>query len=438
MSENSKMFLTKSIIIRGLNQKQYDVLVDVSSKLNELRNCAVETTKMFKASDGRHYKKTNYKSIISRVKTEFKEKYSITEASISNAVIKKHVESFNSYIALTNKKIDGKYDRKVNKPKKHDTRCLHNIIIPQNSITSSKKKLEEGYIELPLSKAYKKTMKDKSCRPRIKIPEDIRDKKLIQVEIIPIDNGKMFKANFTYEIEVEPWDLNENNVMGIDLGVNNFAAIVTSEGTPYIVDGRCLKNQIYFKCKKVAHYMSILNKQGLKTSKRIQKINTKFQGKQNNFLNQTVHFILQQCLEQNIGTIILGYNKNFQFKSNMGRKQNQIFTSIAFKKFKEKLETQCKKHEITLILQEESYTSKSSFLDDDILPVYDPSLEEKPKYKFKGIREERGLYKTQDGKYINADVNAAANIIKKRKHEFNYERLYKWVQTAPIKIKLQT
>ena len=438
MSENSEMFLTKSIIIRGLNQKQYDVLVDVSSKLNELRNCAVETTKMFKASDGRHYEKTNYKSIISRVKTEFKEKYSITQAIILNAVVKKHVESFNSFIALKNKKIDGKYDRKVNKPKKHDTGRLHNIIIPQNSITSSKKKLEEGYIELPLSKAYKKTMKDKSCRPRIKIPEDIRDEKFIQVEIIPIDNGKMFKANFTYEIEVEPWNLDENNVMGIDLGVNNFAAIVTSEGTPYIVDGRGLKNQIYFKCKKVSHYMSILNKQGLKTSKRIQKINTKFQGKQNNFLNQTVHFILQQCLEQNIGTIILGYNKNFQFKSNMGRKQNQIFTSIAFKKFKEKLETQCKKHEITLILQEESYTSKSSFLDDDILPVYDSSLEEKPKYKFKGRREERGLYKTQEGKYINADVNAAANIIKKRKHEFNYERLYKWVQTAPIKIKLQT
>ena len=365
MSENSKMFLTKSIIIRGLNQKQYDVLVDVSSKLNELRNCAVETTKMFKASDGRHYEKTNYKSIISRVKTEFKKEYSITQSSISDAVIKKHVESFNSYIALTNKKIDGKYDRKVHKPKKHDTGRLHNIIIQKQSITSSKKKLEEGYIELPLSKAYKKTMKDKSCRPRIKIPEDIRDKKFIQVEIIPIDNGKMFKANFTYEIEVEPWDLNENNVMGIDLGVNNFATIVTSEGTPYLVDGRGLKNQIYFKCKKVAHYMSILNKQGLKTSKRIQKINTKFQGKQNNFLNQTVHFILQQCLEQNIGTIILGYNKNFQFKSNMGRKQNQIFTSIAFKKFKEKLETQCKKHEITLILQEKYlllYTFVSYFL----------------------------------------------------------------------------
>ena len=56
-------------------------------------------------------------------------------------------------------------------------------------------------------------------RPRIKIPEDIRDKKIIQVEIIPIDNGKMFKANFTYQIEKEPLGLDKDNVMGIDLGV---------------------------------------------------------------------------------------------------------------------------------------------------------------------------------------------------------------------------
>ena len=438
MSKNSEMFLTKSIIIRGLPKKQYDVLVDVSSRINELRNCAVETTQMFKASDGKHYKKTNYIPIINEVKTKFNKEYSIIQTSISNATIKQHVESFNAFIALKNKKIDGKYKRKVNKPKKHDEGSLHNIIIPENSITSSKKKLAEGYIELPLSKSYKKTLKDSTCRPRIKIPEDIRDKKIIQVEIIPIDNGLMFKANFTYEIVIEAWNLDKNNVMGIDLGVNNFATIVTSEGTPYIMDGRCLKNLIYFKCKKVAHYTSILNKQGLKTSKRIQKINSKFSGKQNNFLNNAVNFILQQCLEQNIGTIILGYNKNFQYKSNMGRKQNQIFTSIAFKKFKEKLETQCKKHAITLILQEESYTSKSSFLDHDILPVYNPHQEKKPEYEFKGIRVYRGLYKTQNGTYINADVNAAANIIKKSKQNFDYERLCKWVQTAPIKIKLQT
>ena len=122
----------------------------------------------------------------------------------------------------------------------------------------------------------------------------------------------------------------------------------------------------------------------------------------------------------------------------MRPKQNQIFTHIAFKKFKEKLETQCQKHDIILIFQEESYTSKSSFLDDDILPVYGENQDENVKYEFKGTRIKRGLYKSQDGTIINADVNAAGNIIKKSKQKFNKERLCKWAQTAPIRIKLQT
>ena len=89
------------------------------------------------------------------------------------------------------------------------------------------------------------------------------------------------------------------------------------------MDGRKLKNQIYFKCKKTAHYKSILDKQGRKTSNRLQKINQKFKNIQNNFLNQTVSFIIEKCKEYNVGTVVLGYNKNFQFKSNIGKKQNQ-------------------------------------------------------------------------------------------------------------------
>ena len=310
---------------------------------------------------------------------------------------------------------------------------LHNIIIPKESITSSKKKLAEGFIELPLSRKYKKELDDVKYRPRIKIPEDIRDKKIIQVEIIPIDNGRMFKANFTYQIEKEPLGLDKDNVMGIDLGVNNFATLVTTEGTPFIVDGRFLKNQIAFKSKKIAHYQSILNKQGLKKSQRITKINTKFKQIQNNYLNHVTMFILSICEKQDIGTIVLGYNKDFQNQSNMRPPQNQIFAHMAFKKFKEKLENKCKIHDITLIIQEESYTSKSSFLDNDILPTYRPNNNKS--YEFKGTRIKRGLYKTSKGKLINADVNAAANIIRKCKQKFHVERLYKWVQYAPSKIK---
>lgn len=438
MVDEDCVYLTQSCIVRGLSKKQYNVLCDVSLKLNDLRNCAVETTRSVKSSDGKHYRKLNYKSVISKVKKEFKDKYSGVQAHIAGATIKKHVDSFNAYIALRNKRIDQEYTRPVNKPRKHDNTCLHNIIIPGQSITCSKKKLSEGYIELPLSREYKKELESSDCRPKIKIPENIRDKKLIQVEIIPIKNGKMFKANFTYQEKKDSWDLNKDNVMGIDLGVNNFATVVTTEGTPYLVDGRFLKNQIAFKCKKTAHYQSILNRQGLKKSKRIENINNKFKGIQNNFLNHATRFIIDLCKKQDVGTIILGYNKKFQYKSNIGPKQNQVFSHYAFKQFKEKLETQCKKHDITLVIQEESYTSKSSFLDNDILPVYEEYQKETKQYKFKGKRIKRGLYKTLTGFLINADVNAACNIIRKSKQKFNNERLCKWVRDAPIKIKLTT
>ena len=151
-----------------------------------------------------------------------------------------------------------------------------------------------------------------------------------------------------------------------------------------------------------------------------------------------MNFIIKICLEQDLGTIILGYNNTFQYKSNMGAKQNQIFSHIAFKQFKEKLETKCNIYDIQLIIQEESYTSKSSFLDKDILPVYQPGKSDKIKYEFKGKRIKRGLYKTQKGKLINAELNAACNIIKKCKQKFNIEGLYKWARDSPSKIKLQT
>ena len=146
-----------------------------------------------------------------------------------------------------------------------------------------------------------------------------------------------------------------------------------------------------------------------------------------------INFILEVCREQDVGSIVLGYNKNFQYKSDMGPTQNQIFSHYAFKQFKEKLQNKCKIHDITLIITEESYTSKSSFLDNDILPVYNE--EEEKKYEFKGKRIKRGLYKTLNGILINADVNAACNIIRKSKQKFNKERLCKWAQDAPIKIK---
>ena len=155
MCSGDFLYLTKSILVRGLSKKQFDVLVDVSLKLNDLRNCAVESTYLIKKNDNTHYRKIDYKSIIKKVKSEFSDVYSFVQAHLANAAIHKHADSFNGYIALLNKKIDNKFDLKLHSPKKHKNR-LHNIIIPKEFITSSKKKLNEGFIELPLSRKYKK------------------------------------------------------------------------------------------------------------------------------------------------------------------------------------------------------------------------------------------------------------------------------------------
>ena len=101
--------------------------------------------------------------------------------------------------------------------------------------------------------------------------------------------------------------------------------LLQPKGRHIIVDGRKLKNQIILQnVRKHAHYKSILDKQGRKNIQQTpKKLNQKFKNIQDNFLNQTVNFIIEKCKEHNVGTIVLGYNKNFQFKSNIGKKQNQ-------------------------------------------------------------------------------------------------------------------
>ncbi|MBR0471977.1 MAG: hypothetical protein IJI98_04695, partial [Methanosphaera sp.] len=93
------------------------------------------------------------------------------------------------------------------------------------------------------------------------------------------------------------------------------------------------------------------------------------------------------------------------------------------------------KYESKIFITDESYTSKSSLLDNYRRPTYKTNEEKKEEYKFKGKRIKRGLYKTSTGILINADINAACNIIRKSKQNFPKERLYKWARTAPGKIK---
>ena len=154
---NSELYYS----IRGLSKKQFNVLCDVSLRLNDLRNCAIETTGCVKSSDGKHFRKVNYKSVISKVKKEFKGKFSGVQAHIAGATIKNHAESFNSYIALRNKKIDQEYDRPVNEPKKHGSlllvqrRSWVRVILNCHLVGSIKKGWNQGIVDQRLT--FRKT-----------------------------------------------------------------------------------------------------------------------------------------------------------------------------------------------------------------------------------------------------------------------------------------
>jgi len=103
----------------------------------------------------------------------------------------------------------------------------------------------------------------------------------------------------------------------------------------------------------------------------------------------------------------VGYGYKFTSSLNLGHQNNQIFSFIPYYKLLQKLDFQCRKSGIKFIKLDESYTSKASFFDND----YIPDKLSRAKYQFSGKRRYRGLYISKDGIKINADLNAALNIL---------------------------
>lgn len=130
----------------------------------------------------------------------------------------------------------------------------------------------------------------------------------------------------------------------------------------------------------------------------------------------------------------MGYTPDFKRSVNIGHKNNQMFTNISFGDFRQMLQCLCERYGIRYMEQEESYTSKSSFLDKDVLPEYKP--EQPYTGNFSGKRMQRGLYRAKDGAVVNADMNGAANILRKSKQNFDFEELCRGLLASPLRIRL--
>ncbi len=227
---------------------------------------------------------------------------------------------------------------------------------------------------------------------------------LHQVRIIP--KGLFYNLEIIYLKEIDNLNLNKDRFIGIDLGISNIVTIVNNVGlTPTIIKGSIVKSVNQFYNKRIAELKSIKDKQGIKfETNRLQRITAKRNNKINDIFHKISRKVINYCIENNFGTIIIGYNRAWKQKVNIGRINNQKFVQIPFFKLISQIKYKSELFGIDIIIDGESFTSKCSFLDKE--PI-------KRHKKYMGRRVNRGLFKSKKGILINADVNAGYNIIKK-------------------------
>ena len=417
-------YAVQSNVIRGLSKQQYALLKEMCAYSNNLYNVALYNIRQ-------HYFSTKkfltYESNYHVCKTN--ENYGLLQAGVAQQTMKVVDRSFKSFFNLLKKCKVGDYRyHDVKMPHYRKKGGLFNLVLSTNAIA-----IKNDFLYVPMSRDFRALHQDMKDI-KIPFPERLKDKTIKEVRILPISNGKVFKIQYVYEVSAENNFLDRENALSIDLGVDNLATCVSTVGTPFIMDGRKLKSINHQWNKEMARLRSISTKQGSKTTGRIQKITTKRNNRVNDMIKKTARYIADYCIENNIGTLIVGYNADFKRNSSIGKVNNQNFVQIPLGDLRQQLEFLCWKYGIKYVEQEESYTSKSSFLDKDALPEY--KAEQPFTGKFSGSRIYRGLYKSKNGTIINADVNGSANIMRKCKQNLDYEKLCNGLLASPQRIRL--
>ena len=248
-------------------------------------------------------------------------------------------------------------------------------------------------------------------KKRLPLPNVSENATLKEVKIKPYYNE--FIILCTFETPDVPINTKYTHVAAIDFGIDNIVALITDEGKSFLYKGGAIKSCNQFYNKRSSELRSIITK-GHKNANVKSKQLSILSRNRDQFINDQMHKISKNvidiCLANNVGTIVLGINKGIKQHSNMGRSNNQAFVSLPISRLAFMITYKAQHAGIIVIEQEESYTSKADFLSNDLIPVYG---KEKGEVSFSGSRIKRGLYKSATGIIINADINGAANIMRK-------------------------
>src|SRR5574344_828317 len=392
------MYLTVKQQVKHLSKEDYRTIKELCHTAKNLANEAIYNVRQYYFTEGEFLK---YEKNYTLLKNSTN--YKALNSNMAQQILKEIDGSFKSFFGLLKLAKQGKYDFK-------DCNLPH--YLPKDGYTTlviGFVRLNGNKLILPFSNSFKKTHKS----VEITIPPVLLDKKVKEIRIIPKAKARFFEIQYIYEVDCVQRNLNTNNALALDLGINNLVTAVSSNGKSFIVDGRKLKSINQWFNKENARLQSIKDKQhfGKKPTNRQKAIARDCNNKVNDYMNKAARMIIDYCINNDIGTLIAGYNVTFQRNSHIGKQNNQNFVNISYGRLRDKLEYLCELNGIAFVKQEESYTSKASFWDKDVIPLY--NADNPQKYHFSGKRVKRGLYRTANGKLLNADVNGALNILRK-------------------------
>ncbi|MBW4665995.1 MAG: transposase [Cyanomargarita calcarea GSE-NOS-MK-12-04C] len=418
------MFYGCQQILISLDKDLKALLEFVCTEANNLINCGIYYSRQFYFKTGLFPSKVDLHKELGTIQKNkhYQALYSDTAQQILTGV----AESFKSYVGLVKGVKKGTVTQKPRLPNYRKSGGMALATFAGRSI-----KLKDGMLRFPLGSLVKTWFGvDAFYLP---MPSNLDFKAIREIRILP--RNRQFYAEFVYKTEPSIVEVDKSKVLGIDHGIDNWLTCVSNTGTSFIVDGLHLKSLNQWYNKTIAKIKDG-KAQGF-WSNRLAAITEKRNRQMKDAVNKAARIVINHCIENKIGSIVFGWNKDQKQNANMGGKTNQKFVQIPTAKLKDRIAQLCEQYGIDFIETEESYTSKTSFLDNDVLPTFGAKPEG---WKSRGSRITRGQFKTSTGIKINADCNGAVNIIKKVAAIFKFDLsgVGRGVLSMPKKVYLWT
>lgn len=335
--------------------------------------------------------------------------YKALPAQAAQQTLKEVAESINAYNGTVEAYYEGTVTDKPKLPKYRKKGGYCSVTIPRQALIWLNG-IAYPSISRTTQQEDERVFGKKDKQIKLVPPKHINPEEVIEVRVRP-SLGELW-ADWIVKDSRKPIkknpDLDYKQAWGFDPGGNNWMTGVSTLGASYIIDGRYLKSVNQGYCRLVAK-----EKQGHSDFYWNENLD-RIQRKRNNVIadavNKAARFIVNRCLRDGVGNIVIGHNEEQKQNSNMGKRNNQNFVPIPTTRLIKRIQELGEEYGIVVTLTEEANTSRASSLDNDPLPKHGETPKEQ---KWSGRRYPRGGYKTNSGLWINADCNGSLNIIRK-------------------------